>query len=136
VPLYEYACKKCGKHVDKIEKVDGPHLKKCPTCGGVVERVTSAPAIQFKGSGWYITDYGRSSAKEQSGKEAGGKDSGGKDAAGRDGKDSGGQTATAASAKSDGQLDSKASGSKSNEKAPSPSAERSGERKKTSGKEK
>jgi putative FmdB family regulatory protein len=135
VPLYEYACKKCGKHVDKIEKFDGPYLKKCPSCGGTVERVTSAPAIQFKGSGWYITDYGRSSSKEQSAKETGGKDFGGKDAAGKDGKDAGGQAA-AASAKSDGQSDSKPSGSKSNEKAPPSSGERSGERKKTSGKEK
>jgi putative FmdB family regulatory protein len=134
VPLYEYACKKCGKHVDKIEKFDGPYLKKCPSCGGTVERVASAPAIQFKGSGWYITDYGRSSSKEQSGKEAGGKGSGGKDAAGKDGKDAG-QAATT-SAKSDGQSDSKPSGSKSNEKAPPSSGERSGERKKTSGKEK
>jgi putative FmdB family regulatory protein len=136
VPLYEYACKKCGKHVDKIEKVDGPYLKKCPSCGGAVERVTSAPAIQFKGSGWYITDYGRSSAKDQSGKDSGGKDSGGKDATGKDGRDAGGRAGAAASGKSDGQPDSRSAGSKSNEKAPPPSAERSGEKKKSSGKEK
>jgi putative FmdB family regulatory protein len=65
VPLYEYQCAKCGKKTEKIENVSGPHLKKCPHCGGKVERVVSAPAIQFKGSGWYVTDYaGKSSAKE------------------------------------------------------------------------
>ena len=62
MPLYEYRCLKCGKHVEKIEKVSPPHLKKCPSCGAAVERLMSAPAIQFKGSGWYVNDYGKSSA--------------------------------------------------------------------------
>ena len=61
MPLYEYECEKCGKHVERIEKMDGPHLKKCPSCGGRVERLMSRPAIQFKGSGWYVTDYARAS---------------------------------------------------------------------------
>ncbi len=65
MPLYEYKCVKCGKKTEKIETVSGPHLKKCPHCGGKVERLQSAPAIQFKGSGWYVTDYaGKSSAKD------------------------------------------------------------------------
>ena len=59
MPLYEYRCLKCDRHTDKIENVNGPHLKKCPHCGGKVESVITAPAIQFKGSGWYVTDYGR-----------------------------------------------------------------------------
>ena len=59
MPLYEYACLKCKRHTDKIEKMNGPRLKKCPQCGGKVEQVLSAPAIQFKGTGWYVTDYGR-----------------------------------------------------------------------------
>jgi len=57
VPLYEYACKRCGTHFEKIEKVNGPHMRKCTKCGGKVEQQVSAPAIQFKGSGWYVTDY-------------------------------------------------------------------------------
>jgi putative FmdB family regulatory protein len=59
LPLYEYRCLKCDRHTDKIENLNGPHLKKCPHCGGKVESVLTAPAIQFKGSGWYVTDYGR-----------------------------------------------------------------------------
>src|SRR5262249_60730601 len=68
VPLYEYQCAKCGKRTEKIETVSGPHLKKCPHCGGKVEQAITAPAIQFKGSGWDVTDYAGKSA----GKEGGG----------------------------------------------------------------
>jgi putative FmdB family regulatory protein len=58
VPLYEYKCVKCGRKTEKIENVGGPHLRKCPHCGGKVESVITAPSIQFKGAGWYVTDYG------------------------------------------------------------------------------
>jgi len=93
VPLYEYKCLKCGRHTDKIEKVAGPHLKKCPHCGGKVESVITAPAIQFKGSGWYVTDYagkspdGGSKESKPAGdsKEGGSKDAGSKDASAKDG---------------------------------------------------
>ena len=70
MPLYEYKCAKCGKRTEKIESVSGPHLRKCPHCGGKVERMVTAPAIQFKGSGWYVTDYaGKSPAKDSAGTE-------------------------------------------------------------------
>jgi putative FmdB family regulatory protein len=70
VPLYEYKCVKCGRRTEKIESVSGPHLKKCPHCEGKVEPLISAPAIQFKGSGWYVTDYaGKSAAGEPGGKD-------------------------------------------------------------------
>jgi len=71
VPLYEYECPKDGTF-EKIQKFSDPPLKKCPTCGGPVERLLSAPAIQFKGTGWYITDYARK------GDSGGGKKDGGK----------------------------------------------------------
>jgi putative FmdB family regulatory protein len=107
VPLYEYACLKCGRHTDKIEPVSGPHLKKCPHCGGKVESVITAPAIKFKGSGWYVNDYAAtpnsgegkksegaagdaketndSASKDSSSKDSGSKDSSSKDLSGKDG---------------------------------------------------
>ena len=74
MPLYEYLCKKCGHVFEKIVKFsDGP-IKKCPECGGVVEQTISAPAVQFKGSGWYVTDYAKKSQSSSSSSD-GGKDS-------------------------------------------------------------
>ena len=72
MPLFEYECQKCGQRTERIEKLNGPHLHKCPKCGCKVERLLSAPAIQFKGSGWYVTDYGKSSSTAN--KESGGGD--------------------------------------------------------------
>ena len=98
MPLYEYQCTKCNKRTEKIESVAGPHLKKCPHCGGRVERLQSAPAIQFKGSGWYVTDYAgkksggdgapseKSGSKETS-KESASKESASKDSASKESKD-------------------------------------------------
>jgi putative FmdB family regulatory protein len=57
VPLYEYKCVKCGHRFEKIESVSASETKKCPKCGAKAERVLNAPAIQFKGTGWYVTDY-------------------------------------------------------------------------------
>jgi len=62
MPLYEYQCKKCHHRFERIQKFSDPHVKKCPDCGGPVEQVVSAPAVQFKGSGWYVTDYARKSS--------------------------------------------------------------------------
>jgi len=57
VPLYEYRCKQCGHQFEKIQSFSAPELKECPVCQGEVERLLSAPAVQFKGAGWYVTDY-------------------------------------------------------------------------------
>jgi putative FmdB family regulatory protein len=61
VPLYEYHCKKCNHLFERIQKFSDPLLTICPKCGGEVEQLISAPAIQFKGSGWYVTDYAKKS---------------------------------------------------------------------------
>jgi putative FmdB family regulatory protein len=67
LPLYEYECRKCHARTEHIEKLNGPHLKRCPKCKGPVERMISRTAIQFKGSGWYVTDYAKSSSAASSG---------------------------------------------------------------------
>ena len=58
MPLYEYQCKKCKHKFEKIQKFSDRPVKKCPECGSPVEKIMHAPAVQFKGSGWYVTDYG------------------------------------------------------------------------------
>ena len=65
MPLYEYQCRKCGKRFEKIQKFSDPPLETHEKCGGPVQRLLSSPAIQFKGSGWYITDYARKSAPSE-----------------------------------------------------------------------
>ena len=75
MPLYEYQCKKCGHRFEKIQKFSDRMVKKCPECGGPVEQMISAPAVQFKGSGWYVTDY----AKKSSSPGSSGGDSGSKE---------------------------------------------------------
>jgi len=62
MPLYEYECEACGKHFELIRKFSDPPVDTCFTCGGPVRKLLSSPAIQFKGSGWYITDYARKGA--------------------------------------------------------------------------
>lgn len=59
MPLYEYECHDCGKHYERIEKVSAFHDGVCPACGGAARRLLGAPALKFKGSGWYVTDYGK-----------------------------------------------------------------------------
>jgi putative FmdB family regulatory protein len=76
MPLYEYECKKCGHRFEKIQKFSDKMVKKCPECGGQVEQMISAPAVQFKGSGWYVTDYAKKSSSPGS---SGSGDSGSKD---------------------------------------------------------
>ena len=66
MPIYEYRCKKCHHTFERIQKFSDPHVKKCPECGGGVEQVLSAPAVQFKGSGWYVTDYAKKSSAPSS----------------------------------------------------------------------
>jgi putative FmdB family regulatory protein len=66
VPLYEYRCRKCGALSEKIQKFSDAPLTRCEKCGGRLERLISPPTIQFKGSGWYVTDYARKGSGESS----------------------------------------------------------------------
>ena len=64
MPIYEYICGQCGRRCEVVQKVSDPPLKKCRSCGGALKKIPSASAIQFKGNGWYITDYARKSSPE------------------------------------------------------------------------
>jgi putative FmdB family regulatory protein len=59
MPLYEYQCDKCAHRFEVIQKFSDAPIEVCPKCGGPVKKLLSSPAIQFKGTGWYITDYAR-----------------------------------------------------------------------------
>lgn len=68
MPIYEYECSKCGHRFEVIQKVSDAPLKKCEKCKGKAERLISSPAIQFKGTGWYVTDYAKKSSGPDSSK--------------------------------------------------------------------
>jgi putative FmdB family regulatory protein len=63
MPLYEYKCTTCHRHTEKIQKFSDPEITVCPHCGGHLERVLSAPAVSFKGGGWYADGYGNAKPK-------------------------------------------------------------------------
>jgi len=111
MPLYEYQCKKCKHRFEEIQQYSDPPIKRCPKCKkGQVEKLISAPAVQFKGTGWYVTDYARK------GSAGGASESGDKgDSGGTDSKESG---------KSDGKSDAKTEG-KSGRKSESKSESKS-----------
>ena len=85
MPLYEYQCKKCHSRFEKIQKFSDKPMKTCPDCGGPVEQLISAPAVQFKGSGWYVTDYAKKGPPASSSSSDG--DSTTKDTAAKDSKE-------------------------------------------------
>jgi len=70
VPLHEFQCPKCGHRFERIQKFSDSDPKKCPQCGaGKLKRLLHAPAVQFKGTGWYVTDYARKSGGAEARKE-------------------------------------------------------------------
>ncbi len=119
MPNYEYLCQKCGHRFEKIQKFSDRMLKKCPECGGKIEQVISAPAVQFKGSGWYVTDYAKKSATlPASGSDSGGK-SDSKSESGKDpaaSKDSGASSGSDSASKKDSKAKAETSSSKSSKK--------------------
>ena len=104
MPLYEYQCDDCERRFEVIQKYSDPWVESCPTCHGPVTRLISAPAIQFKGSGFYLTDYGRS-----------GQDKGDGDGASAGKTDNGGEAAKSESTKAEGASDNKSSDRKTAE---------------------
>jgi len=71
MPLYEYQCDACGNRFEKIRKFSDPPVAECPACGGAVRKLVSSPAFQFKGTGWYATDYAKPGGGKDAGAEAG-----------------------------------------------------------------
>jgi putative FmdB family regulatory protein len=71
VPIYEYECTKCGHRFEVVQKLNDAHITRCEKCKGKVERLVSSPAIQFKGTGWYVTDYARKSSGPEPSKSDG-----------------------------------------------------------------
>ncbi len=68
MPIYEYECNKCGHRFEVIQKIADAPVKKCEKCKGKVEKLISSPAIQFKGTGWYVTDYAKKGSRQDSSK--------------------------------------------------------------------
>jgi putative FmdB family regulatory protein len=126
MPLYEYQCQSCGHRFEVIQKFSDAPVSVCPTCGGAVEKLVSSPAIQFKGSGFYLTDYGRGGGSDTAPGKGGKSESG--DKAGKsDTADKGGSSDKAAGSSdastakpSEGSKsgDSKSSDSKSSDSKP------------------
>jgi len=138
MPLYEYQCDSCGHRFELIRKFTDPPPEACPKCGGRVTKLFSSPAIQFKGSGFYITDYARKSesageSKSESGDSAKAKDTGdssSKDSASKDSgaKDSGSKDSPSkeSASKDSGTKDAGTKDSGSKDTSPKPKSEKSG----------
>ena len=71
MPLYEYKCLGCGYVSEAIQRMSDPPLSTCDRCGGELKKLLSAPAFQFKGTGWYVTDYAGKGGKGKGGSDAG-----------------------------------------------------------------
>ena len=120
MPLYEYQCNDCEHRFERIQKFSDPLVSTCPVCGGEVQKLLSSPAIQFKGTGWYVTDYAKKPSGDQpSGAAADAKDAGKKDGAskGANGKDAG-ASASKDAASSTAKTESSASTTKSTSGSP------------------
>ena len=98
MPLYEYECTICHKHTEKIQKFSDPEITVCPYCTGHLERVISAPAISFKGGGWYADGYGNAKPKSASDGTSKGAPSNGSSASSGDSKPSTDSSSTPAPA--------------------------------------
>lgn len=86
MPIYEYRCEACGEVTEVIQRFGDAPLALCPRCGGALKKMVSAPAFQFKGTGWYVTDYARpGGGQKPAEKTAGGESAKGESAGKADG---------------------------------------------------
>jgi putative FmdB family regulatory protein len=124
MPLYEYECDSCGRRFERIQKFSDPLIAECPTCGGPVRKLLSSPAIQFKGSGFYITDYPKSGAGKDAAGSKGASDKSSKsETAGQSEKSEKSDKADASSSSTSGSgSDSSSSSAKAGESTKSDSA--------------
>jgi putative FmdB family regulatory protein len=109
LPIHEYRCKKCGKEFERIQKFADAPLTTHEECGGQLEQLLSSPAIQFKGSGFYITDYARKSAPAEPTGSSSLSDTGSKSG---DGGSKTGETSSKASSKKDSESNTPAASKK------------------------
>ena len=101
MPLYEFRCDSCGHRFEVIRKFSDPPVEICPKCGGPVQKLQSAPAFHLKGSGWYITDYGKKDAGPSEKTEGGAKKDGTGDSSAGDKKESPASKSSESSASTD-----------------------------------
>ena len=111
MPLYEYECTECGHRTELLQRYGDPPLDKCPECGSTVRKLFSAPAVQFKGTGWYVTDYANKGKRPDSTKDSSGgdKDSSGGD---KESKSSSGDSSSSDSSSDSKKTETKSTGSK------------------------
>lgn len=119
MPLYEFACDVCAHRFERIQKFSDPNPEACPKCGGTVQKLLSSPAIQFKGSGFYLTDYGRSGSKGDGANVKSGKNESGSSS-------SDGKSSDSKSSESKTSSDSKSSESKSSDSGSSAKSDSGG----------
>lgn len=122
MPLYEFECDACAHRFEVIQKFSDPHPTACPKCGGAVTKLLSSPAIQFKGSGFYLTDYGRSGSKGDSANAKAGKNESGSSGSGGEGKSSDSKSSESKSSDSGSSTKSDSGGSSSSSGSESASA--------------
>jgi putative FmdB family regulatory protein len=107
MPLYEYQCDACGHRFETIQRFSDPPLQDCPSCSGVVRKLISSPAIQFKGSGWYITDYARKGNGSAAGADGSSNGASGSNDSGGDGSKPDGKSETRTESKGESKGESK-----------------------------
>lgn len=83
MPIYEYQCQACGRRHEQIQRLDDLPLAVCPDCGGPLKKMVSSPAFQFKGTGWYATDYATKKGAGPDGAKSSGKGEGAEQSSGQ-----------------------------------------------------